>query len=124
MAVASYVLGLGTSLPLSIELSSKYSTRTSSLLPRVFSLGALLVGGFAGAFFGGGAFFSGGAFFGGGFAGAFFAVGLLLEALVVIGGSTTLAFFFETPIERRVATLGPLVSSDGDIGGGVSIAPV
>jgi len=51
-------------------------------------------------------------------------VGLLLEALVVIGGSTTLAFFFEIPIERRVATLGPLVSSDGDIGGGVSIAPV
>jgi len=93
-------------------LSSKYPTRTSSLLPRVFSLGALLVGGFTGAFFSRG------------FAGAFFAVGLLLEALVVIGGSTTLAFFFEIPIERRVATLGPLVSSDGDIGGGVSIAPV
>ncbi len=118
MAVASYVLGLGTSLSLSIELSSKYSTRTSSLLPRVFSLGALLAGGFTGAFF------SGGAFFGGGFTGAFFAIGLLLEALVVIGGSTTLAFFFETPIERRVATLGPLVSSDGDVGSGVSIAPV
>jgi len=118
MAAASYVLGLGTSLSLSIELSSKYPTRTSSLLPRVFSLGALLVGGFAGAFFSRGAFFSGG------FTGAFFAVGLLLEALVVIGGSTTLAFFFEIPIERRVATLGPLVSGDGNIGGSVSIAPV
>ncbi len=118
MAVASYVLGLGTSLSLSIELLSKYPTRTSSLLPRVFSLGALLVGGFTGAFFSRGAFFSGG------FAGAFFAIGLLLEALVVIGGSTTLAFFFEIPIERRIATLGPLVSSDGNIGSSVSIAPV
>ena len=51
-------------------------------------------------------------------------MGLLLEAPVVIGGSTTSAFFFEIPIERRVATLGPLVSSDGNIGGGIFIAPV
>jgi len=56
--------------------------------------------------------------------GAFFAIGLLLEALVVIGGSTTLVFFFKIPIERRIATLEPLVSSDGNIGSSVSIAPV
>ena len=103
---------------LSIVLSSKYPTRTS---PRVFSLRALLVGGFTGAFFSRG--FTG-AFFSEGFAGAFFAVGLLLEALVVIGGSTTLAFFFETPIEEYIATLEPLVSSDGNIGSSVPIAPV
>jgi len=42
----------------------------------------------------------------------------------VIGGSTTLAFFFETPIEEYIATLEPLVSSDGNIGSSVPIAPV
>ena len=51
-------------------------------------------------------------------------IGLLLEALVVIGGSTTLAFFFEIPIEERIATLEPLVSSDGNIGISISITPV
>jgi len=112
IAVASYVLGLETSLSLSIVLSSKYPTRTSSLLPRIFSLEVLLVRGFAGVFFSRG------------FTGAFFAIGLLPEALVVLGGSTTLVFFFETPIEERIAILEPLVSGDGDRGSSVSITPV